>query len=113
MLASAIAGVLSVVYGVASALAGIGMARGRGKIPVRAAGLFGVGGGVLAAGGAMLIADVGNGASIVIFGLALLLILAVYNGIQLHGRVNPVHLGVRAFLSIGIALLALGNWGGS
>lgn len=110
MRGTAIAGILSVLYGVASALGGIGMARGRGKVPIRAAGLFGLAGGVLAAGGALLIAEVGKGFPIVVLGLVVLLILAVYNGIQLNGRVNPLHLGVRVLLSIGIVMLALNRW---
>lgn len=98
----AIAGVLSILYGTASALAAIGMARGRGKVPVRAAGAFGLAGGILVAGGALLIGSVDEGKIAIVVALVALILLALYNGIKLHGKVNPLHLTIRVLLSLAI-----------
>lgn len=100
-------------YGLASAFAGVAMSREKdGKVPRWASLLFSLSGAVAVIGGALLIARVGKGAALVFAGLVSLLVLAVYNGRAMHGRVNPVHLLVRLVISVLIVALALSSWDG-
>jgi len=55
----------------------------------------------------------GQGAALVFVGLVSLLILAVYSGQAMHGRVNPAHLITRIAISVLIIALALSSWDGS
>ena len=103
-----IASILAGLYGALTVFAGISQTKGK-NIQYWAAISMIIAGLTIIISAVLLIVKVWLSSSLLIIGLAGIHLLAINNGLKVHGKINPTHHIARLVLSVLIAGLAI--WG--